>query len=158
MACALEFNKRFTAAWAANGYRDYLSPEIAALESGQAVLSRLLKRGNTESLLALASSYAAANAVPVDGGDLGDVAAAHGAAASSAYSYGLDAGGDASGGTPEATKYGFALPPPPPPPSSAPPADRGVGVGVGANGVGVGGPAPPRSAMLGGGYYNPYAV
>ena len=45
IAGAMLFNKRFTAAWAADGYRDYLSPEPRPLESGKTVLSRLVGRG-----------------------------------------------------------------------------------------------------------------
>ena len=45
VAGAMLFNKRFTAAWAADGYRDYLSPETRPLETGKTVLSRLLGRG-----------------------------------------------------------------------------------------------------------------
>jgi hypothetical protein len=45
---AMLFNKRFTAAWAADGYRDYLSPEQTPLESGKAVLTRLLRKGAAE--------------------------------------------------------------------------------------------------------------
>jgi hypothetical protein len=39
------FNKRFTHAWAHDGYRDYLSPELKPLETGMVVLSRLIKKG-----------------------------------------------------------------------------------------------------------------
>lgn len=45
---AMLFNKRFTAAWAADGYRDYLSPDATPLESGKAVLNRLLKKGQQQ--------------------------------------------------------------------------------------------------------------
>lgn len=45
LAGAMLFNKRFTAAWAADGYRDYLSPDAPPLESGKAVLTRLLRKG-----------------------------------------------------------------------------------------------------------------
>lgn len=38
---AMLFNKRFTAMWAQDGYRDYLSPDAPREESGKAVLSRL---------------------------------------------------------------------------------------------------------------------
>lgn len=38
---AMLFNKRFTAMWAEDGYRDYLSPERPREESGKDVLSRL---------------------------------------------------------------------------------------------------------------------
>lgn len=41
---AMLFNKRFTAQWGADNYRDYLSPDTAAAETGQSVLSRLLTR------------------------------------------------------------------------------------------------------------------
>ena len=52
------FNKRFTAAWAADGYRDYLSPEQRPLETGKTVLSRLLGRGGEPTaMLAMTSSY-----------------------------------------------------------------------------------------------------
>ena len=55
---AMLFNKRFTAAWAADGYRDYLSPDATPLESGKVVLSRLLKFGG-EGAGALGSAAAA---------------------------------------------------------------------------------------------------
>ena len=45
LAGAMLFNKRFTAAWAADGYRDYLAPDAPPLESGKAVLTRMLRRG-----------------------------------------------------------------------------------------------------------------
>eukprot|EP01138_Halocafeteria_seosinensis_P012121 gb/GECG01012389.1/.p1 GENE.gb/GECG01012389.1/~~gb/GECG01012389.1/.p1 ORF type:complete len:448 (+),score=40.15 gb/GECG01012389.1/:1-1344(+) len=38
---AMLFNKRFTAMWAEDGYRDYLSPDAPREESGKAVLNRL---------------------------------------------------------------------------------------------------------------------
>jgi hypothetical protein len=40
---AMLFNKRFTAAWAADGYRDYLSPDTRVYETGKTVLGRLIK-------------------------------------------------------------------------------------------------------------------
>lgn len=44
-AGAMLFNKRFTAAWAADGHRDYLTAESQQPETGKAVLSRLLRGG-----------------------------------------------------------------------------------------------------------------
>jgi hypothetical protein len=43
LAGAMLFNRRFTAHWAADGYRDYLSPPTRKIESGKEVLSRLLE-------------------------------------------------------------------------------------------------------------------
>lgn len=45
LAGAVLFNKRFTAQWAADGYRDYLSSESEEAETGKTVLGRLLLRG-----------------------------------------------------------------------------------------------------------------
>lgn len=45
LAGAMLFNKRFTAAWAADGYRDYLAPDAPMHESGKAVLLRMLHKG-----------------------------------------------------------------------------------------------------------------
>lgn len=42
---AMLFNKRFTAQWAADGYRDYLSPDARVLESGKVVLTRIQLSG-----------------------------------------------------------------------------------------------------------------
>ena len=55
-AGAMLFNKRFTSAWAADGYRDYLSPEQRPLESGKTVLSRLLGRGGEAHVMQVSSS------------------------------------------------------------------------------------------------------
>lgn len=44
LAGAMLFNKRFTAQWGADGYRDYLTPDTAMAETGANVLSRLLSR------------------------------------------------------------------------------------------------------------------
>jgi hypothetical protein len=52
---AMLFNKRFTAAWANDGYRDYLTPEETRLESGKTVLGRLLSKGSGSDMLASAS-------------------------------------------------------------------------------------------------------
>lgn len=65
LAGAMLFNKRFTAVWAADGYRDYLSPPPAAAEDGQTVLARLKGGGSTAARLAasaLSVSQAASNA------------------------------------------------------------------------------------------------
>lgn len=40
------FGKRFTVAWAADGYVDYLNPGSVTAESGSDVLQRLLHRGS----------------------------------------------------------------------------------------------------------------
>jgi hypothetical protein len=50
LAGAMLFNKRFTAQWAADGHRDYLSPEVRPFESGKTVLARLMM-SNSSSLL-----------------------------------------------------------------------------------------------------------
>ena len=63
LAGAMLFNKRFTAVWAADGYRDYLSPPPPAAEDGQTVLARL-KGGSSAARLAasaLSVSQAASN-------------------------------------------------------------------------------------------------
>lgn len=66
---AMLFNKRFTAAWAADGYRDYLSPELRAPETGKAVLSRLLKgSAGAGALAALAPRAAITDAGGSGGG------------------------------------------------------------------------------------------
>lgn len=50
------FNKRFAAAWAADGYVDYLSPVDAAQESGKEVLGRLLLRGGAATTTAIVTA------------------------------------------------------------------------------------------------------
>jgi hypothetical protein len=112
---AMLFNKRFTAQWAADNYRDYLSPEAAPIESGQTVLGRLLTRGAAE-----ASAAAMGAGAPAAGSAYG---------ASGAYSY-----DDRLGASAGAAGYGA---PPPPPPQGGPgagasyysagPADGGAG-------------------------------
>jgi hypothetical protein len=56
LAGAMLFNKKFTAAWAADGYRDYLSPPAAAEEDGQTVLARLKGGAGGARLAATAAS------------------------------------------------------------------------------------------------------
>ena len=46
---AMLFNKRFTAMWAEDGYRDYLTPVPVKEESGAAVLARLTQGGTSRS-------------------------------------------------------------------------------------------------------------
>ncbi len=46
---AMLFNKRFTAMWAEDGYRDYLTPVPIKEESGAAVLARLTQGGTSRS-------------------------------------------------------------------------------------------------------------
>jgi hypothetical protein len=65
LAGAMLFNKRFTAVWAADGYRDYLSPPPLAAEDGQTVLARLKGGSSSAARLAasaLSVSHAASNA------------------------------------------------------------------------------------------------
>ena len=66
LAAAMLFNKRFTAQWAADGYRDYLSPEARAPESGQSMLDRLM-RPNTVTARALQATYESALARAAQG-------------------------------------------------------------------------------------------
>ena len=40
---AMQFNVKFTAMWAKDGYRDYLSPEAEAREEARDVLNRLMQ-------------------------------------------------------------------------------------------------------------------
>lgn len=75
LAGAMLFNKRFTAAWAADNYRDYLSPAHAPNEDGQTVLARL-KGGTGGAQLAATASSASMSASSVGSGGL---AAARGA-------------------------------------------------------------------------------
>jgi hypothetical protein len=42
---AMQFNVKFTAMWAKDGYRDYLSPEVEAREEARDVLNRLMQGG-----------------------------------------------------------------------------------------------------------------
>ena len=42
---AMQFNVKFTAMWAKDGYRDYLSPEAEAREEARDVLNRLMQGG-----------------------------------------------------------------------------------------------------------------
>lgn len=103
---AMLFNKRFTAAWAADGYRDYLSPEQTPLESGKTVLTRLLKKGG-EGPAGVASTTASSGAG--SSGPLGGSAAAEYAGESGVSGYaGQSAvrpsnGGSASG----LSEYGY---------------------------------------------------
>lgn len=61
---AMLFNKRFTQQWAADGYRDYLSPDPIVLESGLDVLHRLLnKKGDSVPQLTSASAMSALESV-----------------------------------------------------------------------------------------------
>mmetsp|Transcript_157525 Transcript_157525/g.382570 ORF Transcript_157525/g.382570 Transcript_157525/m.382570 type:complete len:114 (+) Transcript_157525:1-342(+) len=41
----MQFNVKFTAMWAKDGYRDYLSPEAEAREEARDVLNRLMQGG-----------------------------------------------------------------------------------------------------------------
>lgn len=79
---AMLFNKRFTAAWQADGYRDYLSPDTRVLESGKTVLSRLLKQGTpTGQQLHVAASMSGGWAMePSAGGGPLPTGALHGGA------------------------------------------------------------------------------
>jgi hypothetical protein len=83
LAGAMLFNKRFTAAWSADGYRDYLSPDSAKLETGKAVLSRLLRPGVGGTAGAAAGSAGSPSAsMGLSGGFFGgDAAATAGSAA-----------------------------------------------------------------------------
>ena len=47
----MAFNVKFTAMWAKDGYRDYLSPKPLAREEARDVLSRLLTRPKTGNAL-----------------------------------------------------------------------------------------------------------
>lgn len=129
LAGAMLFNKRFTAQWAADGYRDYLSPDTRVLESGKTVLNRLLGGtsgsrglGSTADAGSLSASYRSAGS-PAYGGEAGFGAASRAdggaaaeagssASATSAYlranAYG--GAGGASGGSfaaPQSEGYGF---------------------------------------------------
>ena len=74
---SMAFNVKFTAMWAKDGYRDYLSPKPKAREEARDVLSRLLTRpegqqlANGVSMLAdqnsFASSYGSGDADDVEG-------------------------------------------------------------------------------------------
>ena len=46
---SMQFNVKFTAMWAKDGYRDYLSPEAEAREEARDVLNRLMHGGATRS-------------------------------------------------------------------------------------------------------------
>lgn len=103
LAGAMNFNKRFTAAWAADGYRDYLSPETASAESGKTVLSRLLRKGTAESFLTASAGPGPSSPTAASDG-YGDTAYTR--------SGGGGGGGYSSSGLSE------GIPPPPPPPQS----------------------------------------
>lgn len=91
------FNKRFTAAWAADGYRDYLSPETRALETGKTVLSRLLGRGpGGAGVDGEPSQLLTASLHGYGGGSGGAMGGAGGVGAAAAS----PAGGDSGGGAP----------------------------------------------------------
>ena len=76
IAGAMLFNKRFTAQWQRDGFRDYLNPEVAKEESGRDVLRRIMGRSaggddgeGTRALLdaSAADLMAGAGAGAVDG-------------------------------------------------------------------------------------------
>ena len=50
---SMQFNVKFTAMWAKDGYRDYLSPEAEAREEARDVLNRLMHGGATRSSMSL---------------------------------------------------------------------------------------------------------
>jgi hypothetical protein len=45
---SMQFNVKFTAMWAKDGYRDYLSPEVEAREEARDVLNRLMAGTSTQ--------------------------------------------------------------------------------------------------------------
>ena len=96
LAGAMLFNKRFTAAWAADGYRDYLAPDAPPLESGKAVLTRMLRRG------------------AADGGAAGHMTASDAALAGGADVFGASARSHAPAqASPSARDYAAAADSPP---------------------------------------------
>jgi hypothetical protein len=125
---AMLFNKRFTAMWAEDGYRDYLTPPSAREESGKAVLARITKVGTEE-------AGALHRALTFSGGMM---AGAGGAS----FRFDDGAGGGGAGaGAGGAERRGES----PLPPSFATDAARGWGGGAGAA-AGAGGAAPPPPA------------
>lgn len=131
LAGAMLFNKRFTAMWADDDYRDYLVPVAMKEESGKDVLSRLLTGDLSATLQAALTrpvedapptplqaekSYAQGSPSPGYG-----VRPAAGGAAASAH---------AAGGYPSFQPSSDADAPPPPP--GVPPAEAMSGSGVAA--------------------------
>jgi hypothetical protein len=122
---AMLFNKRFTAAWAQDGYRDYLSPDPRVVESGKTVLSRI--RGNLGG-----GSQGAGYASTLGAGGAAQAAAAD------AY-YGAGSSASASDGS-----YGYG--------GGAAPAE-GAGYGAGGYGGGNGEGGGNGGAGSGGVFY-----
>jgi hypothetical protein len=61
LAGAMLFNKKFTAAWAADGHREYLSPPPVVPGDGKSALARIMQSGsNARALAATAASSALA--------------------------------------------------------------------------------------------------
>lgn len=58
---AMLFNKRFTAAWAQDNYRDYLSPDPRVLETGKTVLNRVAKQLQGTTMNGTSSFYRSAS-------------------------------------------------------------------------------------------------
>ncbi|KAA0160519.1 hypothetical protein FNF27_01454 [Cafeteria roenbergensis] len=94
MSGAMLFNKRFTALWQDDDFRDYLSPEAAEEESGRAVLRRLMHSG---------VGGAGASRLSDSGGDFGTPGGA-----GSPGDYGAAAAGRSAGGSPPPPRYGGA--------------------------------------------------
>lgn len=117
LAGAMLFNKRFTAAWSADGYRDYLSPDALPVETGKAVLNRLLRKGGGGDGLSLSMS---------GGGEYG------GGASSSAGAMGASHGSGHPGGF-----IGMPVP-------AGSPSAYGPGAGSAAAGAG---PSPSSGAF-----------
>lgn len=68
---AMLFNKRFTALWAEDEYRDYLNPDVAPETSGRAVLRRLMGvAGSTADELAASARLTGLDAVASPSRDL----------------------------------------------------------------------------------------
>lgn len=125
---AMLFNKRFTAMWAEDGYRDYLTPAPVKEESGFDVLARLTSAdaAGSQALLEATSTARAAPAEGVEAAPHG----AHPASPPSAVPPGVRVNAD-----------GYPVPATPGPESPVVP--RFGGSPAGAGGV-VGAPAPPR--------------
>ncbi|CAE7398054.1 unnamed protein product [Symbiodinium sp. KB8] len=125
---AMLFNKRFTAMWAEDGYRDYLTPAPIKEESGFDVLARLTSAdaAGSQALLEATSTARAAPAEGVEAAPHG----AHPASPPSAVPPGVRVNAD-----------GYPVPATPGPESPVVP--RFGGSPAGAGGA-VGAPAPPR--------------
>jgi len=69
---AMLFNKRFTAAWAQDNYRDYLSPDPRVLETGKTVLNRVAKQlqGNSSTNSFYRSSSSISNTLMNDNNNI----------------------------------------------------------------------------------------